>query len=198
MTDVDTLFGAEDVILKKFTDAAGVLRMKEREAIRAVMEDFEKRFPQLFFAIYVAAFDEIPSLRQFGFWLLNRAAYSDVGLDRPNENGILIVIDVNGKAAAISFGYSLMPYLNEDNTFEALSEAHPFLIQGEYLKAFKAVIKRTESTLKKGWRRAIKDPDSLLAASGQAPRKTGHLLQRIHEGNQDAPVDVAQVGKEQV
>ena len=197
MVDVDALFGDQDVILKKFTDAAGVLRMKEREAIRSVIERFEKKFPQLFFSIYVAAFDEIPSLRQFGFWLLNRAAYSDVGVDRPNENGILLVIDVNGKAAAISFGYSVMPYLDEDNTFDALSDAHPFLIQGEYLKAFKAVIHRTEITLKKGWRRAIKDPDSLLAASGQAPRRADHLLQRIREGNQDAPVDVAQVGKEQ-
>lgn len=197
MEDVDALFGDEDVILKRFTDAAGVLRMKEREAIRALMERFEKKFPQLFFSIYVAAFDEIPSLRQFGFWLLNRAAYSDVGVNRPNENGVLLVIDVNGKAAAISFGYSLMPYLDEDNTFDSLSDAHPFLIQGEYLKAFKAVIKRTEITLKKGWRRAIKDPDSLLAASGQAPRKADHLLQRIREGNHDASVDAAQVGKEQ-
>lgn len=185
MGDLDMLFGSEDVILKKFTDAAGVLRMKERESIRAVMEKFEKRFPQLFFSIYVAAFDEIPNLRQFGFWLLNRAAYSDVGVERPNENGILLVLDVSGKAAAISFGYAVMPYLDEDNTFDALSVAHPFLIQGEYLKAFKTIIHQAEATLIKGWRKAIRDPESFFAATGQAPCSDDRVLLSIRAGNQN-------------
>ncbi|MDB4406645.1 TPM domain-containing protein [Akkermansiaceae bacterium] len=185
MADVDELFGNEDVALKKLSDSAGVLRMKERAALRKILSDFERRFPQLFFSIYIAAFDEIPSLRQFGFWLLNRAAYSDVDIARPNENGILIVVDVNGKGAAMTFGYALMPYLNEDNTFDALSAAHPYLLQGEYLKAFKLVIGRIEGSLKKGWRRVRRDPESLLGASGQQPRPVDQILQRIREGNQE-------------
>lgn len=189
MSDVDALFGDEDVILKKFSDAAGVLRMKEREKIRKVMERFEKKFPQLFLSIYVGAFDDVPNLRQFGFWLLNRAAYSDVGVDRPNENGILLVLDVNGKTAAMTFGYAVMPYLDEDSTFDALSAAHPFLLQGEYLKAFKAVVSKTEMALKKGWRKATKDPESFFAASGQFPRKADPLLQRIREGNKEVSED---------
>jgi len=184
MGDVDELFGDEDVKLQKLTDSAGVLRMKERAALRKLMEGFERRFPQLFFSVYIAAFDELPSLRQFGFWLLNRAAFSDVELARPNENGILLVVDVNGKAAAITFGYALMPYLNEDNTFDSLSAAHPFLLQGEYLKAFKTIISKTEGAMKKGWRRARRDPESLLAASGQQPRPVDQILERIRKGNQ--------------
>lgn len=183
MADVDGLFGDEDVILKKFSDAAGVLRRKERDEMHKVLERFEKKFPQLFFSIYVGAFDDVPSLRQFGFWLLNRAAYSDVDVDRPNENGILLVLDVNGKAAAMTFGYALMPYLDEDCTFDALSAAHPFLLQAEYLKAFRTVIAKTEQTLKKGWRQAVKSPETFFAASGQFPRKADQLLQRIREGN---------------
>lgn len=185
MAEVDALFGDEDVILKKFSDAAGVLRRKERDEMRKMLERFEKKFPQLFFSIYVGAFDEVPSLRQFGFWLLNRAAYSDVEVSRPNENGILLTLDVNGKTAAMTFGYAVMPYLDEDSTFDALSAAHPFLLQGEYLRAFRAILGKTEQTLKKGWRKARKDPELFFAASGQFPRKTNELLKRIREGNEE-------------
>ena len=67
--------------------------------MRKILERFEARFPQLFVSIYLGAFEELQSLRQFGFWMLNRAAYVDVDLERPNENGILIVVDVNAKNA---------------------------------------------------------------------------------------------------
>ncbi|YCM44115.1 TPM domain-containing protein [Verrucomicrobiaceae bacterium 227] len=190
----DELFGADDVVLQKFTDAAGVLRMKEREPMRKLLEKFEAKFPQLFVAVYIGAFEELQSLRQFGFWLLNRAAFSDVDLERPNENGILVVIDVKAKSVGVTFGYSLMPYLSEDSTFEALSAAHPSLLQSEYLGALRLVMGRLEKTLKKGWRRVRRNPDAMLSAGGQTPRPAGELLQRIREGNQ---VPVEQVEEHQ-
>ena len=180
----DELFGVDDVVLQKFTDAAGVLRMKEREPMRKLLEKFESKFPQLFVSVYIGAFEELQSLRQFGFWLLNRAAFSDVDLERPNENGILIVIDVKAKSVGITFGYSLMPYLNERSTFEALSAAHPSLLQSEYLGALRLMISRLEKTLKRGWRQVRRNPESILLAGGQTPKPAGELLQKIREGNQ--------------
>jgi uncharacterized membrane protein YgcG len=179
----DELFGVDDVVLQKFTDAAGVLRMKEREPMRKLLERFESMFPQLFVAVYIGAFEELQSLRQFGFWLLNRAAFSDVDLERPNENGILVVIDVNAKNVGITFGYSLMPYLSEASTFEALSAAHPSLLQSEYLGALRLMVGRLEKTLKKGWRRVRRNPESILMAGGQTPKPAAELLQRIRAGN---------------
>jgi len=179
----DELFGSDDVVLQKFTDAAGVLRMKEREPMRRLLERFEAKFPQLFVAVYIGAFEELQSLRQFGFWLLNRAAFSDVDLERPNENGVLVVIDVKAKSVGITFGYSLMPYLSEDSTFEALSAAHPSLLQSEYLGALRVVLRRLEKTLKKGWRQVRRNPESILSVGGQMPKPAGELLQKIREGN---------------
>jgi len=184
----DALFGKDEVVLQKFTDAAGVLRMKEREPMRRLLEKFEAKFPQLFVAVYIGAFEELQSLRQFGFWLLNRAAFSDVDLERPNENGVLVVIDVKAKSVGITFGYSLMPYLSEKTTFEALSAAHPSLLQSEYLGALRLILGRLEKTLKKGWRRVRRNPESILSAGGQTPKPVGELLQKIREANQ-VPVE---------
>jgi len=173
MWHADEVFGSEDIKLNKLTDAAGVLRMKEREPMRKILERFESKFPQLFVSIYLGAFEDLQSLQQFGFWMLNRAEYADVDPERPNENGILIVVDVNAKTAGITYGYALLPYLDEDSTFAALSAGHPSFLQGHYLGALGTVIKRLEGTLMKRWKMVRRDPDSIFKESGQSPKKRG-------------------------
>ncbi len=173
MEHADEVFGTEDIKLKKFSDVAGVFRMKDREPMRRVLEDFESKFPQLFVAIYLGAFDDLNSLRQYGFWMLNRTHYVDVESQRPNATGILILVDVNAKSASITYGYALMPYLDERSTFSALSAGHPLFLQGDYPGALKAVVQKLESILIKGWRRVSKDPIAVLAKGGQTLKQVG-------------------------
>lgn len=177
MKDVDLLFGAEDVRLAALSDAAGVLRAKERKEMRLLMNEFERRFPQLFFSIYIGAFEEVSHLRQFGFWLLNRGAFVDVEVSRPNACGILLSIDVSGKAAGLTYGYALHPFLDEDDTFGALSVGHPHFLQGQYFKGIETVMHRLEKTLIRRSKRAKKDPARYQEE--QSTEGTGELLERI-------------------
>lgn len=180
----DEVFGGEGVSLQKFSDLAGVFRMKDREPMRKIMEGFEVRFPQLFVSIYLAAFEDPEILRQYGFWMLNRATFVDVDLERPNATGILIVVDVNGKNASVSYGYALMPYLNEDSTFSALSVGHPMFLQGDYPGALKAVIHKLEAILIKGWRQVRKDPETVLAQGGQSLKRMSEPLLGVTGGDE--------------
>ena len=173
MEHADEVFGTKDIKLKKFSDVAGVFRMKDREPMRKVLEDFETKFPQLFVSIYLSAFEDLNSLRQYGFWMLNRTNYVDVDSQRPNATGILILVDVNAKSASITYGYALMPYLDENSTFAALSAGHPMFLQGDYPGALRAVIQKLESLLIKGWRRVSRDPETVLAAGGQKLKDAG-------------------------
>lgn len=165
--------------MKCLTDAAGVLRRRERETARRLLVEFQRKFPQLFFAVYFGTFRELPSLRQFGFWLLNRGAFEDVEVDRPNEAGILLSVDVGGKSAGISFGYQLQPFLNEDSTFRALSAAHPYFLQEHYLRALEVVVERLGKTLGRQARRARRDPESFSPRSGVSEEGKGEMLERI-------------------
>ncbi len=185
MWHVDELFGIQDMSLNRFTDAAGVMRMKEREPMRRFLKRFEARFPQLFVSIYLGAFEELQSIRQLGFWMLNRAQYVDLDEGRPNENGILILVDVNSKSASITYGYALLPYLDEKMTFAALSAGHPAFLKGDYREALTLVVAKLESYLMKGWKRVNKDPASMLAESGQSPKRVGELLDEIRAEAQD-------------
>jgi len=183
MNDVDQLFGEDNVRLAALTDAAGVLRAKERKYVRVYMNDFERRFPQLFFGVYLGAFEVVSHLRQFGFWLLNRGAFVDVEVSRPNEFGILLSVDVAGKAAGLSYGYALQPFLDEEDTFAALSAGHPFFLQGQYLKGIEMVMKKLEAILRRRSKKANKGSLD-LEEEPVVEEGAGELLERIRSRHQ--------------
>ncbi len=158
---------------------AGVLRRCERERVGELNERFREVFPQLFFAIYTGLFPELTSLRQFGFWLLNRGAFVDVDVQRPNEAGILLSVDVGGKSAGISFGYALQPFLDDDTTFRALSAAHPYFLQEQYLRAMEVVVERLSKTLVRQAKRARRDPEAFESQSPAGQEGAGEILERI-------------------
>ena len=182
--DVDRIFGEDDVRLRTLTDAAGVLRRKERVALRRTLQQFQTNFPQLFFGVYFGSFTETPSLREFGFWLLNRGAFEDVDVSRPNEGGVLLSVDVSGKCAGITSGYTLDPFLTEDATFSALASAHSHLFEGHWLRASELIIDRIARVLGKAARRAERAADMASShherAEGQGVGLKG--LREHHRG----------------
>ncbi len=166
-TDAEAVFGHEPVSVSKLSDIAGILRMRDRDAVRKQQDFFEERFPQLFFGIYVKALDENVNLRQFGFWLLNQADFEDVDDERTNDCGILLTIDVTTRQLGMTFGYSLLPYLDEDSSFDILSHAHASLLEGKWADALSVIIQKTSMHLKKLSLQARKNPELLLHESGQ-------------------------------
>jgi len=182
MEDADRMFGSGEVAMDCLEDTAGVLRRRERERVVEVIERFREVFPQLFFAVYTGSFPELASLRQFGFWLLNRAAFRDVPLDRPNEAGVLLVIDPESRAANLTFGYLLDPFLSEDDTFRCLSKAHPYLLAGDYPGGIEVVGKVLGKVLKKRSRQARRDREKFERRCAPPP-PAGDLARRIRDGH---------------
>jgi len=180
--------------MRRLSDAAGVLRMKERHKAEKWFDQFEKNFPQLFFSVYYGALDEMSNIRQFGMWLLNHAAYEDVDLSRPNDGGILLVVDVNSKVASISFGYLLDVYLTEDDTFKILSKAHPHFLQGNYFSALRVITRGLVAVLKKRSRQANKNTEQYERLSGANQHGMGEILQRIRSGHVE-PKEIIQSEK---
>ncbi len=184
--DCDARYGGEDVVLRRLADVAGLVRSRERGKVSAALDRFSRKFPQLFFAVYTGSGEEGGgSLRQFGFWLLNRAAFEDVPVDRPNEAGILLVIDPDTKSAALTWGYLLDPFLGEEETFQCLSRAHAYWLEGRYAEGTVRVIAQMEKVLKKRAAQARRDPEKFERKVAPPPR-TGEIARRIREGHKHA------------
>jgi hypothetical protein len=182
LADADAHFGEGEVRLRCLTDAAGLLRRGQREQVEMAMERITRRFPQLFVAVYTGSLGEMANMRQFGFWLLNRAAFEDVPAHKPNEAGILLTIDAESKSASITFGYLLDAFLEESDTFESLSRAHSYWLEGKYAAGIVRTLKHLDGVLAKRCRQARRDPDR-FGRKVLPPPNMGDLLRRIRAGH---------------
>ena len=194
LADADARFGAEEVRIRCLNDSAGILRRGDREKVELAMEKITRRFPQVFVAIYTGSLGEVANIRQFGFWLLNRSAFEDVPVEKPNEAGILITIDPESKAAGMVFGYLLDPFLDEADTFECLSRAHAHWLEGRYAEGILRALKHLDGVLRKRSRQARRDPEH-FERKVMPPAQMGDLVRRIRAGHrpvieEDAPAEV--------
>jgi len=156
---MDEIFGGDEVLLQRITDAAGVFSHGDRERLTLAMNRFEQRFPQLFTAVYCGALPPQTSLRQFGFWLLNRAAICDVDVTRANENGALLILDTHGRSAALVPGYFLECYLDERDAARVLEAARRDFHRGLWAGGICAAIEELTSRLRRRAAEAAKSPD---------------------------------------
>lgn len=185
MADADRMFGDSEVKLRSLTDVAGLFRRNDRDRLEEEIERFGIIFPQAFLAVYTGGVGEMANLRQFGFWLLNRGLFEDVPVEKPNEAGILIVIDPDSKVAGMTFGYLLDPFLEEQDTFDCLSRAHSYWLEGRYAEGLLKCLAQLRKLLKKRSRQARRDPER-YERKVATPVAVGDLVRKIREGNRPA------------
>lgn len=175
------MFGEGEVKLRSLTDAAGLFRRNERDRISDTMERISMVFPQMFVAVYTGSLGEIGNIRQFGFWLLNRGLFEDIALEKPNEAGILLVIDPDSKAAGMTFGYLLDPFFEEQDTFECLSRAHSSWLEGRYAEGLLKCLSHLEKLLRKRCRQVHRDTEK-YERKVATPVAVEDLVKKIRSG----------------
>ena len=188
------MFGDSEVRLRSLTDAAGVFRRNERDRLEDTLERIGVEFPQVFVAVYTGSLGEVSNLRQFGFWLLNRGLFEDVPAEKQNEAGILIVIDPDSKAAGMTFGYLLDPFLEEQDSFDCLSRAHAYWLEGRYAEGLLKCLGQLGKLLRKRSKQARRDPER-YERKVAAPVAVGDLVRKIREGNRHAEEPAEQGGE---
>jgi len=146
------------------------------------MEKFNRRFPQVFIALYTGSLRDVANIRPFSFWLLNRAVYQDAPSSLANDACILLTIDPETKAASMVFGYLLDPYLNEQDTFECLSRAHPYWLEGRYAYGIMKALSHLEVILRKKSQKAGRRTKSRDHTSSLAD-----LSDDLDQGDEPAP-----------
>jgi len=158
LADAEGWFGGMELNLRCLADTAGLLRYGERERVEAALDQFKRRFPQLFVAIYTTTLGEVDALRPFGFWLLNRASFEALPPGTSKAAGILLTIDPESKAAGITFGYLLDPFLEEADTFDCLARAHSHWLEGRYADGMLKALAQLSWVLRKRCRQARRNP----------------------------------------
>ncbi|MEM7013568.1 MAG: TPM domain-containing protein [Verrucomicrobiota bacterium] len=152
------VFGYDDVHFHQLSDLADCLEKKERQQLQKLIDRLEKRFPQLWFGICFVALSERASLREFGFWLMNHATVTS-DEPRPNENGVILTIDLTSRVAGFSLGYYSERFMSDGDLFRALNEGAPYLKQGDYELGVRVMLERFAKILAQQAREAARYPE---------------------------------------
>ncbi len=137
--DAAAVFGRNRVLLNRVHDAAHCLRKQERDNLAETLDQLEVKFPQMLFCAYLGALPEHIGLSELGFWLLNHGQVKGAEYARPNENGILVVMDLNRKQIGISLGYFAETLISEEDGYRILTAARPNLVNAEYGEAIERI-----------------------------------------------------------
>lgn len=101
------ILGDQWVRLDRITDAVHALRLSDTRDLEVLLDDFERRFPQAFAAIYLGQLPRQLRANALGFWLLNHGAFNTPQVAKRNDFGVIVVIDYTSTECAISLGYAL-------------------------------------------------------------------------------------------
>ena len=148
--------GSNQVLLHRVHDAAHCLRKHERDELGETLDFLESKFPQMLFCAYLGTLPASLKISELGFWLLNHGQVRGAEFARPNENGVLVVMDLNTKQIGVSLGYFAETLITEEDAYRALNAARPNLVNAEYGEAIERIFLKIGKVLDKQGRKLRK------------------------------------------
>ncbi|MGC3992211.1 MAG: TPM domain-containing protein [Chthoniobacteraceae bacterium] len=161
------VLGHDLVHLDRLTDNAHCLRLKEAQRIESALEEFERRFPQVFVSVYLGVLPQTLTLNELTFWLLNHAAFNTRDMKKLNEYAVALVIDPAAKGVALNVGYALEAALPEKRLISILGRLRTPLWHGEYVNAILLALDGIEKYLRKSARRMTQREDIVPPGSAE-------------------------------
>lgn len=171
--------GNQWVRLERITDAAHCLRLEDARRTEIILDDFERSFPQAFFAVYLGALPNTMNVAELGFWLLNQGAFNTHSVSRRNDFGIVLVIDPAAKTACFTLGYAIEHCFKQRTIARMLQALGTHLRKGAYGMAIEDACLSAGAVLRKHARGMQWQPESASAADsvtgiGLQPLRSGH------------------------
>lgn len=171
--------GNQWVRLERLTDAAHCLRLEDERRVEVVLDNFERRFPQAFFATYLGVLPNTLNVLELGFWLLNQGAFNTHSIHRRNDFGVVLVIDPGTRSVGISLGYAVEAYFTEVAMSHLLRLVASHVEKGAFGTAIETACQRCSDILRKRAKSTRWEPDSSAGLSG-GPGLGLHPLRNSH------------------
>ncbi len=173
-----TYLGDHWVRLERITDAAHCLRLDDTRQCEVMMDDFERVFPQAFFAVYLGMLPTGLNVSELGFWLLNQGAFNTPLIQKRNDFGVVMVVDPVSKNLAVSLGYAIESYFDPKTLNALLQAAGEKLRAQEYGAAITVTLQRVMQVLRsharpKPWSPEVSHQASTIAVE---PLRGGHRV----------------------
>jgi uncharacterized membrane protein YgcG len=160
---LDAKFGAVPRHTRYLSDRSGRLPLREIKKLRALLQIFEKKFPQSLFSVFVT--NGVPSglISEYAFWLANRTGFSSIEAVAGDNFDLLLGIDVEAGMAALIIGYGLENYLTEDDLQAALAVAENAFRAGDFSRGIRECVESVMNRMRE------------IARASEAHKRVGDL-----------------------
>lgn len=148
LAEVERRLGSHTVEINRLVDTQHLLRLRETTRLESLLDEFERRFPQVFFTVFVGVLPGGVTAAEGGFWLLNHGVRTCQGVVRMRENGIALVIDPSTHEASLSFGYGVEACISAEKGRELLRTASAALWHGDHGRAVAIIVKGIDRLLR--------------------------------------------------
>ena len=147
---IDCRLGSHSVIINRLVDTQHLLRLRDTGRLESLLDEFERRFPQAFFTVFLGVLPRGVTTSEGGFWLLNHGVRTCQGIVRSNQYGLALVIDPSTHEASLSLGYEIEALISTVQARELLRKASAALWHGDHSRAVTLVVKGVDKLLRKG------------------------------------------------
>lgn len=184
--------GNQWVRLERITDAAHCLRLEDFRRIEVILDDFERSFPQAFFAVYLGTLPNTLNVAELGFWLLNQGAFNTHSVSKRNDFGMVLVIDPTAHTACVTLGYAIENCFSPGIISRMMQAAGSHLRKGAFGAAIETTCVRAGEVLRKHarhmqWRPEAATVGDSLSDIGLQPLRGGHRSASRPLADQPAP-----------
>src|SRR5450755_4599657 len=140
LRQLDAKYGAVPRHTRYLSDRSGRLPLREIKKLRALLQMFEKKFPQSLFSVFVTNGVPKGSISEYAFWLANRTGFSSIQAVAGDNFDLLLGIDTEMGMAALIIGYGLESYLTEDDLQAALAVAENAFRAGDFPRGIRECV----------------------------------------------------------
>ncbi|MEZ0389013.1 MAG: TPM domain-containing protein [Verrucomicrobium sp.] len=129
------------------TDQASVFTPSQASHLQDLLQEKERRFPQIRFAVVTVQVNPQIPLKAYSFWLLNRGNLA-TAMEKGGEcRMMLFVLDAVQKKLCCMLGYGLEPFFSQEAMDEVLRPARPLLARGDMSGAVQASLQQADVVL---------------------------------------------------
>ena len=174
LEQLDQKFGLVPLYSRYLTDRADKLSARDIKQLRDLLHLFERKFPQILFSVLLVNLGPRFSISEYAFWLMNRARFGLLEAVGSKNFELLLVVDPEGRTAALTSGYGLENYLPEQELENSLAAGMAGFQNGDLARGIRdcidfMMLRLREIAIRLEKVNSTAEPDTVSTAVAEIP-----------------------------